>query len=141
MKPVIGRASVSASILADYLGEHAAAVVIEHYGGASIKTPRRPQGRVFDDLCTRLGPDLAALFVETFQGEHLYVALSEHDAAAARLADLLALQAQGLTFAQIAQVYRAPGKRYTERWVRELLRRHDEQQAPGCSGKLTSPPP
>lgn len=117
------RQCVSTSILADYLGERAAALIVQVYGGHTIKTPRMPAGEIFGDLKRTLGDALALAFLEVFRGEHVYIALDERSAHEARLADLVEMRRRGMSYAEIARTYRGPPKRYSERWVRQLLAR------------------
>lgn len=120
---------LSAETLSDYIGERAAAIVVEHYGGQTIKTPIKPAGVIFADLCAKLGEPMALQFVDVFRGEHVYIALNERALRESMALEVMRLRAEGLSYEQIAQRYRGPPKRYTPSGLSRLVKRMKAEQA------------
>jgi hypothetical protein len=120
---------LSAETLGDYIGERAAAIVVEHYGGQTIKTPIKPAGAIFADLCTKIGEEMAMQFVEVFKGEHIYIALNDRALRESMAMEVMRLRAEGLSFEQIASKYRGPPKRYTPSGLSRLVKRVKAEQS------------
>jgi hypothetical protein len=120
---------LSAETLSDYIGERAAAIVVEHYGGHTIKTPIKPAGVIFADLCAKLGEAMALQFIDVFRGEHIYIALNERALRESMAMEVMRLRAEGLSFEQIASRYRGPPKRYTPSGLSRLVKRIKAEQA------------
>lgn len=113
------RHCISISTLTDYIGAAAAARLVLHYGGETIKFPKRPAGRVFEGLRLSVGDEAAADLVESFGGEAFYVATNQRALVEARRQEVLSRRAAGESFAHIARAMTFTS-RFTERWVRQL---------------------
>lgn len=123
------RQCFTAVVLADYIGANAANAVAAAYGGITVKVPMGSSGAVFDDLRRTLGTEVAAEFIDVFRGEHIYIAMDDRAAQDARIADLMSMRSAGMTFAEIARRYRGPPRRYSERWIRQLIGQADDDLA------------
>jgi hypothetical protein len=120
---------LSAETLADYIGERAAALVVQHYGGQTVKIPAKPAGTVFADFCAKLGEDVALHFVDVFRGDRIYVAMNERALRESMALEVMRLRAEGMSYEQIAATYRGPPKRYTPSGLLRLVKRVKEWQS------------
>lgn len=111
---------VGLAILADYLGSPAVAVLVQHFGGQTLKVPRRAAGKTWARLCDALGDSLAHTLIDNFGGEALYIAINHRQFVAWRRERAAALRAQGMSYAQIARALPSPVA-YTERGVRKMI--------------------
>jgi hypothetical protein len=113
------RHCISIATLTDYIGAAAAARLVLHYGGQTLKLPKRPTGRIFEGLCLSIGDEAAADLVESFGGEPLYVAMNQRQLVEMRRQEVIRRRAAGESFAHIASAMTFTS-RFSERWVRKL---------------------
>lgn len=113
------RHCISIATLTDYIGAAAAARLVLHYGGQSLKLPKNHAGRVFEGLCLSIGTPAATDLIDSFGGEALYVAMSQRELIEARRQDIFARRAAGESFAHISRAMTFTS-RYSERWCRML---------------------
>jgi len=111
---------ISITTLIDYIGQGPAGRLTQALGGQSIKIPKRQAGRTWAQLVQIMGEAAAATLCEHFGSESLYIARDHRSALNQRRADVAALRAQGLSFAQISTRLKYTTT-YTERGVRRLV--------------------
>lgn len=109
----------SIATMAEYIGKAAALRMVDHFGGQTLKLPKRPAGAVFDGLRAALGKEAAADLIESFGGEPLYIAMNQREVVEMRRQEVIRRHAAGESFAQIAATMTVT-HRFSERWVRKL---------------------
>lgn len=117
---------VSLTALAEYIGQGPAARLSQALGGLSIKIPKHAQGKTWEQLVGIIGESAAATLCEHFGSEGMYIANNHRSAIAARRAEVAALRAKGLSFAQISAQLKYTVT-YTERGVRKLAQQHQRE--------------
>jgi hypothetical protein len=120
---------LSAETLSDYIGERAAAIIVQHYGGTTIKIPVKPAGTLFAAFCQQIGEEAALHMLSVFSGERLYVAMNERALRESMAREVMRMRAEGMSFDKIAAVFRGPPKRYTPSGLLRLVRRVKEGQS------------
>ena len=122
------RQCLSTETLADYIGERAAAVISEHYGGIKLYIPSKPRGELFADVCAKCGEEIALAFFTTFPSERLYIAKNDKRQQEQVAAQILKMRSEGFTYEQIARKIEGPPRRYSAAGIQYIERRYKQGQ-------------
>ena len=110
----------NSTVLSEYIGEGAAAKLVESFGGCQIKIPKRRSGVWWDRIVATIGQKDAEELCNVFAGESIYIPINADDERAARCRVVLDALNSGMTYAEIARSMRFC-IRYSERGLRKLV--------------------
>lgn len=104
----------------DLIGAHAWDKLVAHYGGCELPIPASIASGSGQKLAAMIGERAAQALIDYAAGDTLYIAAGRERTNGARYAEIKAMRASGMSYAEIARTFEFTG-RYSERNIRMIL--------------------
>jgi hypothetical protein len=98
------------------LGNDGFNTVVAAFGGQELIIPVKPTGKAFARIIDGVGYELAAVMVEVFSGDQIYVPNGKRDRSKQLRHDVITARANGISVDTIAKK-----NNVSSRWVRAIL--------------------